>query len=114
MCSSQKCGQMVLCVPTWEVLEDGHIGLHPIMSVPFLLIPFRLQLFYLQCLLQDANSPSPVLNAVYSIDWTQQMAGLSKISNHPLVSLIVSASQRLLGRLKVKKDPVTPEMLKCH
>ena len=41
------------------------------------------------------------------------MAGLSKISNHPLVSLMVSASQRLLGRPKVKKDPVTPEILKA-
>ena len=74
--------------------------------------PFQVAI-YLQCLLQDANSPSPVLNAVYSIDWAQQMAGLPKISNHPLVSLMVSASQRLLGRPKVKKDPVTPEMLKA-
>ena len=42
------------------------------------------------------------LNAVYSIDWAQQMAGLSKISNHLLVSLMVSAFQRLLGRPKVE------------
>ena len=41
------------------------------------------------------------------------MAGLSKISNHFLVSLTVSASQRLLGGPKVKKDPVTPERLKA-
>ena len=41
------------------------------------------------------------------------MAGLSKISDHLLVSLMVSASRRLLGRPKVKKDPVTPEMLKA-
>ena len=41
------------------------------------------------------------------------MAGLSKISDHPLVSLMVSASQRLLGWPKVKKDPVTPQMLKA-
>ena len=74
--------------------------------------PFQ-ALIYIQCLLQDANSPSPDLNAVYSIVWAQQMAGLSKISDHPLVSLMVSASQRLLGRPKVKKDPVTPEMLKA-
>ena len=40
------------------------------------------------------------------------MAGLSKISNHLLVSLMVSAFQRLLGRPKVENDPVTPEMLK--
>ena len=37
---------------------------------------------------------------------------MSKISNHPLVSLMVSASERLLGRPKVKNDPVTPQMLK--
>ena len=65
--------------------------------------PFQVAI-YLQCFLQDANYPSTVLNAVYSIDWTQQMAGLSKISDHPLVSLMVSASPRLLpGRPKVKK-----------
>ena len=65
----------------------------------------------LQSLPQDANSPSPVLNAVNSIYWAQRMAGLSKISDHPLVSLMVSASQTLLGRPKVEK--VTPEMLKA-
>ena len=69
--------------------------------------PFQVAI-YLQCLFQDANSPSPVLNAVYSIDWAQQMAGLPKISNHPLVSLMVSASQRLLGRPKLKsKAPMS-------
>ena len=74
--------------------------------------PFQVAI-YLQCLLQDSTSPSPVLNAVYSNDWAQQMAGMSKTSDHPLVSLMVSASHRLLGRPKVKKDPVTPEMLKA-
>ena len=47
--------------------------------------------------------------AVYSIDWAQKIAGLFKISNHPLVSLMVSASQRLLH--KAKKDPATPELM---
>ena len=67
---------------------------------------------YLQCLPQDANSSSPVVNAVNSIYWAKRMAGLSKISDHPLVSLMVSASQTLLGRPKVEK--VTPEMLGPH
>ena len=75
--------------------------------------PFQVTV-YLQCLLNEAYSPSPVLNAVYSIDWALQLAGLSKISNHPLVASMVSASQRILGRPKVKKDPITPEMLKAH
>jgi len=48
----------------------------------------------------------------FRIDWVQQMAGLSKISDHPQVSSIVIASRRILGRPKVKKDPVTSEMSK--
>ena len=77
--------------------------------------PNRFQVaVYLQCLVNEAYSPSPVLNAVYSIDWALQLAGLSKISNHPLVASMVSACQRILGRPKVKKDPITPEMLKAH
>ena len=70
--------------------------------------PFQVAV-YLQCL----HSPSPVLSAVYSIDWALQLAALSKISNHPLVASIVRASQRILGKPKVKKDPITPEMLKA-
>ena len=54
--------------------------------------PFQIAV-YLQCLLNEAYSPSPVLNTVYSIDWALQLAGLSKISSHPLVASMVSASQ---------------------
>ena len=78
----------------------------------FPLNPFQVAV-YLQCLLNEAYSPSPVLNAVYSIDWALQLAGLPKLSIHPLVASMVSASQRILGRPKVKKDPITPEMLKA-
>ena len=74
--------------------------------------PFQVAV-YLQCLLNEAYSPSSVLNTVYSIDWALQLAGLSKISSHPLVASMVSASQRILGRPKVKKDPITPEILKA-
>ena len=38
---------------------------------------------YLQCLIFEANSPSPVLNAIYTIDWAQRLAGLPKVSDHP-------------------------------
>ena len=74
--------------------------------------PFQIAV-YLQCLLNEAYSPSSVLNTVYSIDRALQLAGLSKISSHPLVASMVSASQRILGRPKVKKDPITPEILKA-
>ena len=53
---------------------------------------------YLQCLILEANSPSPILNAVYSIDWAQQLAGLPKVSDYPAVFSLVAASQRILGK----------------
>ena len=31
---------------------------------------------HFQCLSFEANSPSSVLNAVYSIDWARRLAGL--------------------------------------
>ena len=72
--------------------------------------PFQVAV-YSQCLLNEAPCLAPILSAVYSIDWAQQMAGLSKMSTHPLVSSMFNASQRILGRPKVKKYPVTHEML---
>ena len=64
--------------------------------------PFQVAVF-LQCLLNEAYSPSPVLNAVCSIDWALQLAGLSKISSHPLVDSTVSASQRIWAGQRSKK-----------
>ena len=68
---------------------------------------------YLQCLLNKARSPSPIRTAVYSIDWAMQLAGLPKVGDHPLVVGLVQASHRILGKPTVKKEPVTPEMLKA-
>lgn len=73
--------------------------------------PFQVTV-YLQCLINEANSPAPIFNAVYSIECAQQLAGLSKMSTHPLVSLMANASQRILGRPKVEKDSVTPKIVK--
>ena len=67
----------------------------------------------LQWLIFEANSPSPVLNAVYSINWAQRLAGLPKVSDHPLVSSMVSASQRIMGKPKTKKESITSEMSKA-
>ena len=68
---------------------------------------------YLQCLIFEVNSPSPVLNAVYSRDWAQRLAGLPKVSDHPVISSMLSASQRILGKPKAKKEPIASEMLKA-
>ena len=74
--------------------------------------PFQVAM-YLQCLLNEARFPSPIRTAVYSIDWAMQLAGLPKVGDHPLVVGLVHASHRILGKPTVKKEPVTPEMLKA-
>ena len=68
---------------------------------------------YLKCLVLEANSPPSVVNAVYSIDWAQQLASLPKRSEYPMVSSLIAASQRILGKPKSKKEPISPEMLKA-
>ena len=50
---------------------------------------------------------------VYSIDWALELAGFSKISTQPMVASMASASQRILSRPKVKKDPVNFQMPKA-
>ncbi|CAH3159444.1 unnamed protein product, partial [Porites evermanni] len=59
------------------------------------------------------QSLSPLINDLFSIDWAHNLTGLPKISDHPLVSSVINAAQRLLRRPRVKKDPVTPEMLRA-
>lgn len=46
-------------------------------------------------LFNEAYSPFPVINVVYSIDWALELAGFSKISTPPLVASMASASQRI-------------------
>ena len=73
--------------------------------------PFQFAL-YLRCRLNEVNCP-PLLDELFSIDLTQNLAGLPTISDHPLVSSMISVTQRILGRPRDKKDPVTTEMLKA-
>ena len=51
--------------------------------------PYQVAL-YLQCLLNEARSPSSIRAAVYSIDWAIQLAGLPKAGDHPLVIGLVT------------------------
>ena len=82
-------------------------GVSPVPASPFHVA------IYLQLVSQEACSPSPVLTAVYSIDWVHQLAGYSKLSGHPLVVSIKNGCERLLGRPKNRKEPILAEMLHC-
>ena len=70
---------------------------------------------YSQCLIFEENSPSPVLNAVYSIDWAQRLAGLPKVSDHPIIvsSVLVRPKEFWENRRQRKLEPITSEILKA-
>ena len=102
-----------LCVFTLEVSSrDGEDGLR---STSFATVPVNTfqSALYRHCRLNVASCPSPLLNELFSIDWAQNLASLPTISDHSLVSSMISAAQRILGRPRDKKDPVTPDMLKA-
>ena len=99
-----------LCVLNLEISRDGEDGLR---STVFATVPVNIfqSALYLHCRLNVANCPSPLLSELFSIDWAQNLAALPEISDHPLVSSMISAAQRIFGRPRDKKDPVSPDML---
>ena len=72
--------------------------------------PFHFAM-YLQNLCNEASSPSPILNAVYSIDWVHGLSGYEKLSGHCLIQATMNACKRILSKPKSRKEPITPEML---
>ena len=67
---------------------------------------------YLVSLMQDARSPSPIIQAFYGISWAHCIAvGIQDPTCNMLPRLVVEAAKRQLGRETVKKDPITPDIL---
>ena len=79
------------------------------MSLVKLCLPFSCQSLLGRSFNEPKNS-TLILN-ICGTDCALQMGVLSKMSTHPHVSLMVNASQIILCKPKVKKDPVTPESL---
>ena len=72
--------------------------------------PFHVVL-YLRSLMFSANTASPVLAAVYSLDWAHRLAGEPCPGTHPVVSECVNATKRILAHRTIKKDPISVEQL---
>ena len=63
----------------------------------------------------EANSPSPALNSVYSIDWVQRLASLPRIS-HPIVSSMNRPRQTnfVTGRVLQFRGRIKKAFLAMH
>ena len=67
---------------------------------------------YLQHLSESVESTSAIEEAVNALSWLHQAAGLQPVSGAPLVQAALAGFRRILAKPKVRKEPVTAEMLK--
>ena len=66
---------------------------------------------YLQHLGETVKSKSAVEEAANAINWVHQTAGFPPVTESPFVCATISGLQRKLAKPKVKKEPVTSDML---
>ena len=81
----------------------AEIAVYPVKEAHFAL--------YLQFLAKSSRSKASVEEAVNAIAWVQRLAGHQPVSASPFIRATLEGLQRQLARPKVRKEPVTVEML---
>ena len=66
---------------------------------------------YLQHKDETLTLKAPVEQAANSVNWIHQTAGFPAITKSPFVHATISGLQRKLSKPRVKKEPVTSDML---
>ena len=66
---------------------------------------------YLQHLSDTVGSKSTVEKAVSAVGWVQQLSGYPTLAESPFVRIVFDGLQRNLAKPKVRKEPVTTDML---
>lgn len=89
----------------WKEWADtqSEVAVFPIKEVHFAL--------YLQHLSQATQSKSAVEEAVNAAGWVNRLSGELPISASPFIQMTLAGLQRQLAKPKVRKEPVTPQML---
>ena len=67
---------------------------------------------YLQDLGEKSKSRHAVKEAINAVSWVQSLAGVEPISQNGLIKSVGEGFQRSLAQPKVKKEPVTSDMLR--
>ena len=68
---------------------------------------------YMQHLSESTESKAAVEEAVHALSWLHGLAGLRPFSGSPLVKATLEGLRRILAKPKVRKEPVTADMLKA-
>ena len=86
----------------WAQQYEGMVVL-PVNEAEFAL--------YLQHLGDTTASRSAVEEAVNGVSWVQQLAGFPAVTGSSFVGIVLDGLQRRLAKPKVKKEPVSTDML---
>ena len=89
----------------WKSWAEAHeeIVVFPVRECDFSL--------YLQHLGDITGSKAAVEEAVNAVGWVHQLAGYPTVADSPFVRLALDGLQRRLARPKVRKEPVTKDMI---
>ena len=79
------------------------VSVYPVQEVHFAL--------YLQHLDETVQSKSAVEEAVNAIGWVHQLSGRPSLTESPFVRATLSGLQRKLAKPKIRKEPITTDML---
>ena len=70
---------------------------------------------YLSYLIKTASTSSPIEEVIHSLSWAHNLSAVEDPTDHPLVKQILAGGKRILAHKKIKKEPITAEILqKLH
>ena len=89
----------------WKRWAESHkaIVVFPVREIDLAL--------YLQYLGNTTESKSAVEEAVNAVGWVHQLAGYPAVSGSPFVRIVLEGLQCKLAKPKVRKEPVTSDMM---
>ena len=70
-------------------------------------------MLYMQHLSESTESKAAVEEAVHALSWLHGLAGLQPLGGSTLVKSTLEGLRRMLAKPKVRKEPVTADMLKA-
>ena len=91
----------------WKIWADARQGVpsFPVQELHLVL--------YMQHLSESTESKAAVEEAVHALSWLHGVAGLQPLGGSPLVKATLEGLRRILAKPKVRKEPVTADMLKA-
>ena len=89
----------------WKHWAEAHreVAVFPVKGTEFAL--------YLQHLGDRTGSESAMEEVVHSVCWVHQLAGYPSMFDLPFVHMVLDGLQHKLAKLKVRKEPVTRDMI---